>query len=259
MAKAVAVFRNAAEAKLRLEREAEEERVRNEELRRQAEQDAITRERAAVEGSIGAGLAKLAAKDLTYRMTDDLPEAYRKLQSDFNEALEQLEQAVLGVRASVQVIDTGTAEIATRLRQPGAPHRATGREPGRNRGGARGDHRHGQQGGRGRGAGPAGGGDRARRRGCRRRCGAQGGGGGRRHREIGPADQPDHRRHRRDRLPDQPAGAQRRRRSGAGRRRWPRLRRGGRGSARAGQALGQRRQADQGRSSRPRPRRSTRA
>jgi methyl-accepting chemotaxis protein len=113
MAKAVAVFRHAAEEKLRLERKAEEERVRNEELRRQAEQDAIARERAAVESSIGTGLARLAAKDLTYRMTADLPEAYAKLQSDFNAALEQLEQAVLGVGASVQMIDTGTAEIAS--------------------------------------------------------------------------------------------------------------------------------------------------
>ena len=38
MAKAVAVFRDAAEDKLRLEREAEEERVRNEQMRRRAEQ-----------------------------------------------------------------------------------------------------------------------------------------------------------------------------------------------------------------------------
>jgi methyl-accepting chemotaxis protein len=113
MAKAVAVFRDAAEEKLRLERQAEEERIRNEELRRRAEQEVIARERAAVESSIGAGLARLAAKDLTYRMTDDLPEAYRKLQSDFNEALEQLEQAVLGVKESVQVIDNGTSEIAS--------------------------------------------------------------------------------------------------------------------------------------------------
>jgi methyl-accepting chemotaxis protein len=113
MAKAVAVFRDAAEEKLRLERQAEEERVRNEEMRRRAEQDAIVRERAVVESSIGAGLAKLADKDLTYRMTETLPEAYNKLQSDFNAALEQLEQAVLGVKTSVQMIDSGTTEIAT--------------------------------------------------------------------------------------------------------------------------------------------------
>jgi methyl-accepting chemotaxis protein len=113
MARAVAVFRDAAQEKLRLQREAEEERVRSEEARRRAERDAIEGERAVVTGSIGAALARLAAKDLTYRMTDDLPEAYRQLQADFNAALVQLEEAVLGVKASVEVIDSGTAEIAT--------------------------------------------------------------------------------------------------------------------------------------------------
>ena len=113
MAKAVAVFRDAAEDKLRLEREAEEERVRSEEARRRAEQEAIAGERAVVTNSVGAALARLAAKDLTYRMTDDLPEAYRRMQADFNAALEQLEEAVLGVKASVEAIDSGTVEIAT--------------------------------------------------------------------------------------------------------------------------------------------------
>ena len=63
---------------------------------------------------------------------------------------------------------------------------------------------------------------------------------------LGAADQPDHRRDRRDRLPDQPAGAERRGRGGAGRRRRPRLRRRRQRSARARPALGRRRQGDQG-------------
>jgi methyl-accepting chemotaxis protein len=66
-----------------------------------------------VANSIGAGLSKLAAKDLTFRMTDDMPEAYRKLQTDFNAALEQLQKAVQGVQASAAAMDTGTQEIAT--------------------------------------------------------------------------------------------------------------------------------------------------
>ena len=74
---------------------------------------AIAGERAVVTNSVGAALARLAAKDLTYRMTDDLPEAYRRMQADFNAALEQLEEAVLGVKASVEAIDSGTVEIAT--------------------------------------------------------------------------------------------------------------------------------------------------
>ena len=52
-------------------------------------------------------------KDLTFRLTDDLPEAYRKLQADFNAALEQLEQALQGVASSTQAMNSGTVEIST--------------------------------------------------------------------------------------------------------------------------------------------------
>ncbi len=98
MAKAVLVFREAAIDKVRMEREAEEERVRSEAARKQGRaRRPSVRERAMVSTSIGAGMAKLAAKDLTFRLTDDLPEAYAKLQADFNAALEQLEQALQGV------------------------------------------------------------------------------------------------------------------------------------------------------------------
>ena len=113
MAKAVLVFRDAAVDKVRMEREAEEERVRSEESRRKAEEEAIGRERAMVSASIGAGMAKLAAKDLTFRLTDDLPEAYRKLQEDFNSAIEQLEQALQSVTTSTQAMNSGTSEIST--------------------------------------------------------------------------------------------------------------------------------------------------
>ena len=66
-----------------------------------------------VSTSIGAGMAKLAAKDLTFRLTDDLPEAYRKLQADFNSAMEQLEKALQSVRSSTLAMDSGTQEIST--------------------------------------------------------------------------------------------------------------------------------------------------
>ena len=75
---------------------------------------------------------------------------------------------------------------------------------------------------------------------------APGGRGDGRDRQIVAADQPDHRRHRRDRVPDQPAGAQRGRRGGARRRRRPRLRGRRLRSARARPALGRSGQGDQG-------------
>jgi methyl-accepting chemotaxis protein len=113
MAKAVLVFRDAAHDKIRMEREAEEERVRSEAARKKAQEDAINGERAMVSTSIGAGMAKLAAKDLTFRLTDDLPEAYAQLQADFNAAMGQLEQALAGVVSSTQAMGSGTAEIST--------------------------------------------------------------------------------------------------------------------------------------------------
>jgi methyl-accepting chemotaxis protein len=90
MARAVAIFRDACVQKLRLEREAE-----------------------AATSAIGAGLERLAAKDLTYRMVGDMPEAYRKLQADFNAALQQLDEAMRGVRSSTQAMSSGTREIST--------------------------------------------------------------------------------------------------------------------------------------------------
>jgi methyl-accepting chemotaxis protein len=116
MAKAVLVFRDAAVENARLEREAaehraqaEHERARNE----QAQREAIEQERAIVADSIGVGLNKLAAKDLTYRMSSDIPEAYRKLQSDFNAAIAQLETALRCVTDSTSAIHAGTEEIST--------------------------------------------------------------------------------------------------------------------------------------------------
>ncbi len=122
MARAVCVLRSAASEKARFEREAaelekeaaqhragaESERLRNEQERHQA----IERERTLVANSIGSWLAKLAAMDLTCRMTDDMPEAYRKLQTDFNAALELLDQALQSVRSSSKVIHFGSQEIA---------------------------------------------------------------------------------------------------------------------------------------------------
>jgi methyl-accepting chemotaxis protein len=84
-----------------------------EEARLKGEAEAQERERSLVANSIGAGLAMLAGKDLTFRMTNDMPEAYRKLQADFNAALEQLEKAMQGVRSSTQSISSGTQEIAS--------------------------------------------------------------------------------------------------------------------------------------------------
>ncbi len=116
MARAVLVFRDAAIEKGRLEEEAdrqrrhaEDERGRNE----QTQRDAIARERAIVADSVGSGLSKLAAKDLSYRMSSAIPDAYRKLQADFNAAIGQLEAAMASVADSSGAIRSGSKEISS--------------------------------------------------------------------------------------------------------------------------------------------------
>jgi methyl-accepting chemotaxis protein len=83
-----------------------------EQARLAGEAEAQAKERAMVANSIGAGLSRLAAKDLTFRMTDDMPEAYRQLQTDFNAALAQLEQAVQNVKSCTEAMIGGTQEIS---------------------------------------------------------------------------------------------------------------------------------------------------
>lgn len=77
-----------------------------------AEAAAIQRERDLVNVSIGAGLKRLAAKDLTCRLQGDLPEAYQNLQADFNSAMDALQKAMNDVSQSADMVSTGSAEIA---------------------------------------------------------------------------------------------------------------------------------------------------
>jgi methyl-accepting chemotaxis protein len=116
MARAVLVFRDAAIENARLEAEAQRQR----ELAAQAQTDsqraqreAIDHEREIVADSVGSGLSRLAAKDLRYRMSSDIPEAYRKLQSDFNAAINQLETAMSTVAQRGGAIRIGSGEIAS--------------------------------------------------------------------------------------------------------------------------------------------------
>jgi methyl-accepting chemotaxis protein len=113
MSRAVKVFRDhEVEARL-ARRQQEEEKVRAEEARRKAEREAIETERELVRQAIGVAVEKLAAKDLTFRITDDLPEAYVKLRADFNHALEELEAIIGKLTESTDVINSGTQEISS--------------------------------------------------------------------------------------------------------------------------------------------------
>jgi methyl-accepting chemotaxis protein len=116
MQSAVLVFRDAAQEKARLEREASDHRAQQERDRAAADlaqQRAIESEREVVNASIGAALAELAGKTLSYRISDDVPDAYRSLKNNFNRAMGELERALSEVAAATTEIGQETRLIAT--------------------------------------------------------------------------------------------------------------------------------------------------
>jgi methyl-accepting chemotaxis protein len=113
MARAVAVFRDAAVEKVRLEHEAADLRETSETERASAERERETaaREQGEVVQALAQGLERLSAGDLTWRLRSDFAPAYRKLQDDFNAAMDQLQQAMSVIVANTDGIRTGSDEI----------------------------------------------------------------------------------------------------------------------------------------------------
>ena len=114
MARAVQVFKDnglalgRAEAeKTRLEHAGAEERRLGDE--RTAE---TAREQAFVVTSLAEGLARLSAGDLTCRLTEAFAGEYRKLQDDFNAAMDKLEQAMKVIASNAEGITGGAAEVS---------------------------------------------------------------------------------------------------------------------------------------------------
>ncbi len=115
MARSVQVFKDNALAlrtaeanQQRLSAETDAERRRNQEAA-----DAAAREQAFVMENLATGLNKLAEGDLTYRVDQDFPEAYKRLQSDFNESISQMEEAMRTIVHAASSIGAGADEIAS--------------------------------------------------------------------------------------------------------------------------------------------------
>ena len=113
MARALLVFRDAAVSNIQLTNDAMLERERLQEAQQKASADAIEQERKMVSDSFGASLARLAEKDLGFRLNADLPPAYTKLKHDFNSVLDTLESALREVASRSHVIHSSTQEIAS--------------------------------------------------------------------------------------------------------------------------------------------------
>ncbi|MDT3683778.1 MAG: methyl-accepting chemotaxis protein [Pseudorhodoplanes sp.] len=115
MAKAVQVFKDnalalkAAEVEAQEQRRiAEEERARNEAARAEA-----ARQVQKVVVGLGAGLERLAQGDLTYRVTDEFSDEYKKIQEDFNAAIGQLQDTIKDIAFSNSEVSSAAAEIST--------------------------------------------------------------------------------------------------------------------------------------------------
>ena len=114
MAAALAIFREAAIEKDRLEAEAlsqrsmsEQERAAREaEKAREAEEDRVTI------SALGQGLSAMADGDLTYRIEAEFAPKAAQLKTDFNAAIAQLQQAVSVVVANIAGIRSGAGEIS---------------------------------------------------------------------------------------------------------------------------------------------------
>ena len=115
MAAAVQSFREAALDKLRLEDESAAQRRQTEAERARvaaAEADAA-RQQAEVVKAVGLGLEKLAAGELTFRITGAFPADYEKLRQDFNGAIGQLQD-------TLKVINAATSGVRSTTHQMGA-------------------------------------------------------------------------------------------------------------------------------------------
>lgn len=92
--------------------ESEKRRLEAEAAAREAETRAINEERQLVRALFGEALSRLAARDLTFRITSEVPSAYLGLSQDFNNAAANMASAVGAVADSINSIQSSSTEIA---------------------------------------------------------------------------------------------------------------------------------------------------
>ncbi|MEA3535963.1 methyl-accepting chemotaxis protein [Rhizobium sp. CC-YZS058] len=114
MAHAVEIFRQSAINKMTLEAEAEESRQQAaaaDASQRAAEARANEALRQATAG-LAAGLKKLAAGDLAFRLDEAFAPEFENLRQDFNASTQQLAATLVEISQAITTLDSGTQEIA---------------------------------------------------------------------------------------------------------------------------------------------------
>jgi methyl-accepting chemotaxis protein len=116
MARAVEIFREAAQQNRQLEADAEHSRKAAEaeriEFQRRAEAEAEERLTQAT-SELASGLQRLAAGDLLCEIDKEFSEQFESLRHDFNSSVRQLRTALEGVNRTAQSVRSGSDEIST--------------------------------------------------------------------------------------------------------------------------------------------------
>jgi methyl-accepting chemotaxis protein len=112
--KSLNVFRDNQRHLEELRQEQEANRNASEEERRRADeaQRAVAEQQKLVVASLAQGLAQLAGGDLTTRLGTAFPGEYEQLRTDFNAAVEKLEEVLRAIATSTASISSGSAEIS---------------------------------------------------------------------------------------------------------------------------------------------------
>ena len=115
VARALETFRHRLADGNRLEAEAAEARSRGEDERgrTEAERNENARIQQFVVSELKAALGRLSGGDLAFRMNSEFPDEYLELKTNFNSAVESLEETIRMVGLAVANIDAGTSEIST--------------------------------------------------------------------------------------------------------------------------------------------------
>jgi methyl-accepting chemotaxis protein len=112
--RSLVVFRDNQVRMAELQREQDAARAQVEEQRKMSAEEAAAsaEQQAKVVSALASGLDRLASGDLHFRLSDEFPGAYRKLQDDFNAALAKLEETIGTILAASGTLQSGTAEIS---------------------------------------------------------------------------------------------------------------------------------------------------
>jgi methyl-accepting chemotaxis protein len=78
-----------------------------------AERTRTAEEQAQAFRALGIALGKLAEGDFTFRLSEDIPDAYRQIKDDFNGAIGRLHETIRAVAASTNEVADAATEIAT--------------------------------------------------------------------------------------------------------------------------------------------------